>query len=47
MHVHLGIVEAIKIFLYVIIAGFFWRLGTLIMANQGHDKVASAMSMLY
>ena len=44
MHVHLGILEAVRVFLYVIVIGFFWRT----IAAHNHDNdVGQAMAFLY
>jgi len=44
MHIHVGALDAIKIFLSVVIVGFFWR----IVAGYFSDNpVGQAMSFVY
>ncbi len=44
MHIHLGLVSAIKVFLEVLVVGFFWRL---IAMHNSDNSVGQAMSVLY
>jgi hypothetical protein len=44
MHIHIGALDAIKVFLYVIIVGFFWRIVAGMMSDS---PVGQAMSYLY
>lgn len=44
MHVHIGALDAVKVFLYVVIVGFFWRM----TASALHDTpVGQAMAFIY
>jgi hypothetical protein len=44
MHIHVGILHAIGVFLSVVIIGFFWR----IVAGMNADNpVGQAMSFIY
>lgn len=44
MHIHLGIVEGLRVFAYVLVAGFFWRL---ISAHLSDTSTGQAMSFIY
>lgn len=44
MHVHLGALDAIKVFLYVIVVGFFWRM---IAGKLSDGPIGQAMAILY
>jgi hypothetical protein len=44
MHIHIGALDAVKVFLYVIIVGFFWRI---IAGSLSDSPVGQAMSYLY
>jgi hypothetical protein len=44
MHIHVGALDAVKVFMYVIVVGFFWR----IIAGYFSDSpVGQAMAFLY
>jgi hypothetical protein len=44
MHVHIGALDAIKVFLYVVIVGFFWRTTAAALSDT---PVGQAMAYLY
>lgn len=44
MHIHLGIMDAVKGFLGVIVIGFFWRL---VAALNSQNSVGQAMGFIY
>lgn len=44
MHLHIGTLEAIKVFLMVIVVGFFWRLGALYWSDS---PIGKSMAFLY
>lgn len=44
MHIHIGALDAIKVFLYVIVVGFFWRV---IAGHFSENPIGQAMAFLY
>lgn len=44
MHIHIGILDAVKAFLGVIVLGFFWRL---IAAHNSGNSFGQAMGFIY
>lgn len=44
MHVHIGALDAVKVFLYVVIVGFFWRMAAAAMSD---NPIGQAMSFVY
>lgn len=44
MHIHVGALDAIKVFLYVVIVGFFWRIIAGLMSG---NSLGQAMAFLY
>lgn len=44
MHIHVGALDAVKVFLYVVVVGFFWRIVAGMMSD---NAVGQAMSFLY
>lgn len=44
MHMHVGILHALGVFLSVIVIGFFWRL---VAAHNAGNSVGQAMSFIY
>lgn len=44
MHVHLGLVEALKTFAYVVIIGFFWRW---LSMRYHKSSIGRAMAFVY
>lgn len=44
MHIHVSALDGIKIFMYVIVFGFFWRV---IAGYLSDNSVGQAMSFLY
>jgi len=44
MHIHVGALDALKVFLYVIIVGFFWRVAA---AQLSDNPIGQAMAYLY
>ncbi len=44
MHIHIGLLDAVRIFLEVIVIGFFWRL---LAAHQSDNALGQAMSFIY
>lgn len=44
MHIHIGALDAVKVFLSVIVIGFFWRL---LAAHNADNALGQAMSFLY
>lgn len=44
MHIHVGIVDAVKIFSVVVVLGFFWR----VVASKNSDNaLGQAMAFIY
>lgn len=43
-HVHLGAIDALKIFASVIIVGFFWRLASMYFKDK---PIGQAMAFVY
>jgi hypothetical protein len=46
-HIHLSALDALKTFVYVLIAGTLWRLATLAFSKRGNHAVAGAMAIAY
>lgn len=44
MHIHVGALDAVKVFLYVIIVGFFWRV---VAGMLSDNPIGQAMSFLF
>ena len=44
MHIHLGVLHAIGIFMSVVVVGFFWRI---IASHNADNAVGQAMSFIY
>lgn len=44
MHLHIGILEAVRVFLEVIIIGFFWRV---IAGHNANNAVGQGMAFIY
>lgn len=44
MHIHVGALDAVKVFLYVIIVGFFWRV---IAGYLSDNPIGQGMAFLY
>lgn len=44
MHVHLGVLHAVGVFLSVVVVGFFWRI---IAGWNADNSVGQAMSFIY
>ena len=44
MHLHIGILHAVGVFLCVIIVGFFWRV---IAGHNSDNAVGQAMAFVY
>jgi hypothetical protein len=44
MHIHLGVLHAVGVFLTVVVVGFFWRL---IAGWNAGNSVGQAMSFIY
>jgi len=44
MHVHIGALDAVKGFLYVVIVGFFWRTTAALLSDT---TIGQAMAYLY
>jgi hypothetical protein len=44
VHIHVGALDAFKVFLYVIIIGFFWRI---IAGKMSDNPIGQAMAFLY
>lgn len=44
MHIHLGLLDALKTFLAVIIIGFFWRV---VASHNSQNSVGQAMAFIY
>jgi hypothetical protein len=44
MHIHIGALDMLKVFLYVVIIGFFWRVVAGLMSD---NPVGQAMAFLY
>lgn len=47
MHYHIGLAEGVKVFGYVIVFGFLWRLATLILNDKGMKRLAAALGFIY
>lgn len=50
MHVHIGIAEAIKFWMYVVIFGFFWREAEshfVLSDSQFFQAIGKAMAFIY
>lgn len=44
MHIHLGVLHAVSIFMSVVIVGFFWRV---LAAHNKDNALGQAMSFIY
>lgn len=44
MHIHVGALDMVKVFLYVVIVGFFWRV---IAGKMSDNPIGQAMAFLY
>jgi hypothetical protein len=44
MHVHLGLLHALTVFAYVLIVGFFWRIGEMLLRDR---PIGQAMAFIY
>jgi hypothetical protein len=44
MHIHIGALDMVKVFLYVVIVGFFWRV---IAGKLSDNPIGQAMAFLY
>ncbi len=44
MHIHIGVLSAIIIFLNVIVVGFLWRMAAMYFANS---PIGQAMAFIY
>lgn len=44
MHIHIGALDAVKIFLAVVVVGFFWRVAAGWMSD---NSIGQAMSFIY
>jgi len=44
MHIHVGALDMLKVFLYVVIVGFFWRI---IAGHFSDTPIGQAMAFIY